>query len=1142
MRTIPYFLLVLLTIRAGSTAANVPESMRKLHQEHKVHYRGVCAAAQSQIDQDINNVRAKLRGGGDCWWDLDKGHYIVPKVDPASGQPEVSSIFAGSVWLGGIDAGKNLKMACQTYSIDDKTDFWPGPIDFNTATADLTCTNWDRHFRVTSDEIRRHLANLANGDNDPAHIPPGVKGWPAKNNPYFMQVWGFELPNTNQALAGFNDVDGDGLYDPIKGDYPALEIRGCPMQRFPDEMIFWIYNDWGGGQPHGRTKAQPMFMEVQVQAFGFKSDDELNDCTFQRYKLINRSQQSLDSTFFGMWIDPDLGCSTDDYIGCDTSRNLAYVYNSDAQDGQPGTLCDGGVPTYGDHIPIIGFEFLHGALGAPDQNGIQRDLGMSVFMYYNRNSDIADWNGDPQSPAQYYNYLTGCWRDGTPLTQGGTGYNPGNPNAKRVHHCFPSAPNDATGWSMCSENLDNNDRRIIQASGPFTLNPGAVNELILGIPWVPDQHYPCPDLSALFHADAVVRQAFDGCLDLFPIDAPTANWIELDREVIGVLTNEPGSNNFGEKYRLPDIFAPQSMLQSMDSLTREQANYHFEGYLVYQLAGPDVKPDEFTDPDKSRLVYNFDVKNGVTKIYNWKTGRDPATNRIIYFPELEVSGTDSGIRHTFSIKEDKFATGNDKTLINHKKYYYAILSYAYNNFETFDPLKVPMSLGQQKPFMASRKSADGGPLKIYTVIPRPVTDRALQISYGDGVAITRLEGTGAGGNFLDITPETRAAMLDPAFDSTLTYKPGHAPINVTIFNPFEVQDGDYELVFTDRNPNDTKLDADARWQLRKLPDGIPIASEKTIAEINEQIVAQYGFSVSIAQTAEPGDLADNRNGAIGMQIEYANPDNPWLQGWPAGDLQPFVYVKTKNTQVDYDPDHDGMPLDPKQQLTSLGDPNAGPRGWFVPYVLANWRLKDQSNNPFDRMVSPAWQDEFANISSMQGKYSLNASYGDSTGEQTRRMKLAALPNVDLVLTADKSKWSRCVVLEGATPYYTDVNTYHTPAGLKPESPAGKKRQHFDVRYALSVGKDDNDGDGLPDPDGALNPANAPKGQGGKPLRGMGWFPGYAVDVETGQRLNVFFSENSCYAKDTLGDAALTGRDMMWNPTDEVANPAISKDV
>jgi hypothetical protein len=40
---------------------------------------------------------------------------------------------------------------------------------------------------------------------------------------------------------------------------------------------------------------------------------------------------------------------------------------------------------------------------------------------------------------------------------------------------------------------------------------------------------------------------------------------------------------------------------------------------------------------------------------------------------------------------------------------------------------------------------------------------------------------------------------------------------------------------------------------------------------------------------------------------------------------------------------------------------------------------------------------------------------------------------------------------------------------------------------------------------------------------MGWFPGYAINLETGERLNIMFGENSWLAADN-------GRDMLWNPS------------
>ena len=40
---------------------------------------------------------------------------------------------------------------------------------------------------------------------------------------------------------------------------------------------------------------------------------------------------------------------------------------------------------------------------------------------------------------------------------------------------------------------------------------------------------------------------------------------------------------------------------------------------------------------------------------------------------------------------------------------------------------------------------------------------------------------------------------------------------------------------------------------------------------------------------------------------------------------------------------------------------------------------------------------------------------------------------------------------------------------------------------------------------------------------MGWFPGYVINLETGERLNIIFSEDSWLAGEN-------GRDMKWNPT------------
>jgi hypothetical protein len=1094
MRNFKSWLLTILglgLLSAASAHIN-PEDAKKpaaINQDRTINFRENCSNAVRQIDQALNNVRARLTTGGDVWWDGDDGRYVVPKV-PA-GQPEVSSLFAGAVWLGGVDPAGNLKVAAQTYGRNaNRFDFWPGPIDPVTGTTDQeVCSKWDKFFVVLGREIDQHLqryreAEAQGIEYDPGLIPEGVKGWPAKGNQFFFEVHQFDLPNTTQGLAGFYDVDGDGDYNPDLGDYPIIEIRGCPDPQYPDEMIFWIYND--AGNIHSQTQGDKIQMEVQVQAFSYATNDEINDMTFQRYKLINRAIESIDSTFFAMWADPDLGCYTDDYVGCDTLRSLAYVYNEDAVDGTTGCTCDQGVNTYCTEIPILGIDYFRGPL---DENG--DELGMSSFTYYNNSLGGAiPGTTDPTNALEYYRYLSGSWRDGSPFTYGDDAYQDGAP----IKYAFTEAPDDPNGWSMCTAGLSFGDRRTVQASGPFRLDPGAVNELIVGVVWVPDQNYPCPSIRKLQEVDDIAQALFDNCFDITDgPDAPDIDWIELDQEIIAIFTNDTlTSNNAFEAYAELGLQIPPF---ESDSL------YVFEGYMLFQLANSSTSLADRDDPNKVRLIYQVDVKNGVGKIFNWLNLSGPnqtPTEEPVYAPELKVDGADLGIRHTFRIREDQFAQG-DRRLVNHKKYYFVAVAYAYNNYEPFDPKEV---LGQRMSYLEGRRNIGDGENPFYTVIPRPITDRKLNARYGDGAIITRIDGIGNGGLFLDISDETRqeieAGFADGNFSGEITYRPGRGPIEVSVFNPLDVKDGEFELTFIDENMANATLDNQVRWTLKSLtdPSAPLITSQRTIAELNEEIVKEFGFSVTIGQVPEIGAKADPNNGAVGYEEEYTSlQSQAWLRGIPDNfhpgdnflDQVIFNYVANDPGEVD-------EILDPTQALNNIGP------GYFVPYTMANWRASE-GNLPY---ITPAWTD--------------------LTGSNIVRNQnpLANVNNVDIVLTSNRDLWSRCVIVESA-------NRYYESAGFVARG--GKK--HFDLRSDPNVTKFDNDGDGRPDVDTA-DPGN-----------GMGWFPGYAIDVETGQRLNIFFGENSVYNCENLTNLGLEflceqfedgqdpGGDMMFNPTDQL---------
>jgi hypothetical protein len=291
---------------------------------HAAAYRTLandCNDATAQIDLDINNVRARLLGAGDFWWDLNNARYVVPKVDPATGEVEVSSLFAGALWLGGIDAGGQLKIAAQTYR-QSGNDFWPGPLDGSGTTNQDVCSAYDRHWKVTRQQVDDHIALAAAGvPVSLANIPDPILEWPARNNPYARGKNDAVL-TINRNLAPFIDADGNGEYDPTQGDYPDID---------GDQAIFWVYND--KGNIHTETGGDAIGVEIQAQAFGFQTSDEINDMTFYRYQILNFSPTNLDSTFFAVWVDADLGWYLNDFVGCDTALDLGMCYNGTAIDG-----------------------------------------------------------------------------------------------------------------------------------------------------------------------------------------------------------------------------------------------------------------------------------------------------------------------------------------------------------------------------------------------------------------------------------------------------------------------------------------------------------------------------------------------------------------------------------------------------------------------------------------------------------------------------------------------------------------------------------------------------------------------------------------------------------------------------------------
>lgn len=1026
-----------------------------------------CVPATDKADLDINNVRTTILSGGDMWWDLLNGKYFVPK--PPRGSVGTTALFAGSLWIGGEDVGGSLKVAAMTYR-QTGNDFWPGPL--NDITTDITqsqCAEWDKHFTVNRVDVETYY-NWAMGPRTSPNpvsddVMKVITGWPTV---------GFN----NRPLAPYWDVDGSGDYNPDNGDIPDFDVtgtRGCNAQLFGDQSMFWVFND--KGNIHTETNGTAIGLEIQAQGFAFKTTDEINNMTFYRYKIINRSSADLNNTYFGVWCDPDLGSGTDDYVGCDVELGLGFCYNGDLVDDNP---FPGQIP-YGANPPAIGIDFFEGPFADKDGidnpattvpnsflnygNGIVDDerIGMAKFVYYNNDFTMT---GNPVGALNYYNYLKGVWKDVSQITYGGNGHNTGIP----CNYMFPGA-SDPKGfgtnmvpqspWDEAQVGNVPADRRFLESAGPFTLKGGAVNTITIGVVWArTTQGGNLASVALMKGADSKAQKLFDRCFKT--LDGPTAPILaiqEMENQLILSWTNPIGSNNYREAYK-----EDPNQSSSTDSV------YRFEGYKIYQLKDATVSVADLYNVDKARLVFQCDVKNNVSQIVNYT----PDLNLSALVPKEMVNGANKGIEHSLVVTEDKFAIGNTK-LVNHKTYYYAIVAYGYSPRP--NPIDFnPSVLDEYAPYLQGRLSADRNAAFAHSAIPHiPAPEEGgtnfLSV-YGSGPKLTRIEGHGNGGNVLDITDATAENILKNNLETKPEYIGGRGPVEIKVIDPLNVAEGNYRFTLTGDDQN-------ARWKLVNLTTGESIESDSTIRIESEQIIngqesgsklktiPRWGLSVQVANIPYPGTTTSINNGFIEATMEFAGgPSKAWLTG--VVDQEGLTNANwIRSGSVTY-PGADGIFGD----IVGLDDQQAYEKvlgGTWAPYRLC------ASTGGKNSVGGPAW-DLFQSLSLLKN-----------------------LASVDVVITSDKSKWTRCVVLE-----MQEDATLSEGKTLK-----------LNPRTGASVDKNGK--------------ANYPSADNDDYATGMGWFPGYAINLETGERLNMAFGEDSFLKSEN-------GNDMIWNPTSSFGNP------
>ena len=1183
MKNLSFKISLSIALLLASVWVSAREEFNKPHKNGKASFKteaGDCATPSAQFDLDINNVRARLLTGGDSWWNLSEARYQVPKGDGTGAS--LNAIFSGSIWITGYADGGILKCAAQRYR-QGGDDYWPGPIN-NGVVDKATCSKYDRFFNVLGADIEKaRTAFLQKGASTSlADIPKGVLGWPGKGNPYLATDPSLvgETFDITDNLAPFKDVDGDGMYDPLKGDFPYIPCRKDPTAgAYADQMVFWVINDVGN--QHTESSGQAIGVQINCLGFAFQTTNDINNMTFYKYEIVNKSSNALGSTYISQNVDPDLGCFSNDAIGCDTTRSLGIVYNRTTPDPD----CNG-VAGYGSELPLLGIDFFEGPLSDSGQQ-----LGMSSFVYY---TNGGTYDADPGSAAQYRNYQEGKWLGGTSITEGGTGYG-GTVSTKFV---YPGNPSESLpAWSECSAATTPGDRRFAQTSGPFTLKPGVSQYVTVGVVFVRPAAgvvTTCPDFKTISPADDLAQALFNTCFKLVDgPQAPTLHIRETANQIIINLVNELGTNNYGEKYDQVD----GSVAAAVNTLLggHGDSTYTFEGYKVYQVANPKVSATDLGDIEKAKLVAQVDVKNGISRIVNFI--KDPGLG--LYIPIVGVDGADKGITTSFIVTDDLFATGSNSKLINHKTYYYTAVAYAYNNYIPYNQAS-PQPNTQLTPYLQGRLN-----FNIYSAIPHIADPRnngtEVNSVWGEGVEVKRIEGSGNGGNSLQLTPETILQIVNSgsyALADTLTYPKGHDPIGFKVTDPISLKEADFELKFDEdtfytikarvthsfgaadtiiyRNVNivwlanldtltgklslptgdkvievitSTFNDYRWKWLLTDLTNSVQIPSERYNDRPYEQQIAtisggdriNYGFTLKLGTPASVHTIegsylstagAPNRYSydALPSSIEFANPLEKWLS-----------FVKDQGVNEVSNWIRSGTILnDPiGQSAIAKASAEAFDDNWYYNIPPANNPPSPVYNNPATRMSDSS--ETYENIiGGTWAPYCLTANYAKKNltpTEVTNRKPpfvygpgfkwknyantqvppqntFDRLASVDIILTPDQSKWSRCVVFEtGEDEGITQGNDLHPRTSNANLVGRGAFKGQIRMHYS----KDWN------------NPNTRDYLVETQSDTGRSWFPGYAVNIETGERLNIAFGESS-----DQGDQ--NGRDMFWNPTKDVYSP------
>jgi hypothetical protein len=330
----------------------------------------------------------------------------------------------------------NDTLANDRSSYNDQYDELPGPYTTNSMYDELMEAKYNRSYHVSLQMIQDHVDSVAFGSS--SYVPVWeIMNWPAHGNTTLGQA---------ANLAPFADINSNGVYEPLLGDYPRIYGSDC---------VFSIthYRDNGN-----TAKALEFHSYVYTQLCD--TNETFDNVLMRKVKVLSRGAE-IDSLFFGGHFDGDLGNYNDDYVGTNVSLGLVYNYNADMFDEN-----NAGRIGYQDTLAAQGIMVLKGFKQGNDglDNGIGTSPGQSVNGYgFNDGVTDNEYSGlyaaagytgtnapmgqsDPTSAMSWYHVLNGLFQFGDEMYYGGSGFS-GEPCVTSIptNYMFPG-DSDTLNW------------------------------------------------------------------------------------------------------------------------------------------------------------------------------------------------------------------------------------------------------------------------------------------------------------------------------------------------------------------------------------------------------------------------------------------------------------------------------------------------------------------------------------------------------------------------------------------------------------------------------------------------------------------------------------------------------------------------